>query len=72
MARTYDVPVVCTVSGLVYVLESVVDPAQADVLIVQLCEQGTKVRFLGRSCAEHRTANCTYRPLAGPLFVPRP
>lgn len=81
-----DIPVACTTSGLIYLYDSVVEstaPAEGRFLARQVfIAGGVNSRVVGRPCAACRSnvstdawtekaATCTYRPLGGPLHVPR-
>lgn len=86
MSSFADVPVACTKSGLVLILEAVLPEKDYELAIEKMHRLGGKVTFTGRGCAgcyPHgstfqnaadrtiQTASCEYRPLKGPLFVPR-
>jgi len=79
-----DIPVACTVSGAVYLLEAVVErnPGEAEGARRYLEVHGVNARLTGIPCASCRTnvstdrwtekaETCQYRPLRGPLYVPR-
>jgi hypothetical protein len=79
-----DIPVACTSSGAIYLLEQVVSVNAGDLeRAVRVLEvSGTEARLIGLPCAACRSTVstdlrieksvvCTYRPLRGPLFVPR-
>jgi hypothetical protein len=76
-----DIPMVCTRSGIVVVLDMIVPTERDDPKLTAagvsaiVRERGTEARVRGRLCASCRTqpsvAWCEYRPLRGPLFVPR-
>jgi hypothetical protein len=80
-----DVPVACTVSGAVYTLRKVVGgetPKELEVALRGLERDGVNMRFVGVPCSDCRftvstdrdlgkRSTCEYRPLRGPLYVPR-
>jgi hypothetical protein len=79
-----DIPVACTSSGAVYLLEAVVEVNDGEALLARrvIEAQGVNARLTGLPCAscrsvvstDRRTEKaevCTYRPLRGPLHVPR-
>lgn len=79
MSSEPDILVVCMKSGLVLALEGVLarqeDRAMARDLVRK---QGVDARFTGGCCPGCSVlmaglgSPCEYRPLRGPLFVPRP
>lgn len=83
MSNFADVPVACTKSGLIVLLEAVLPEKDYELAIVKLHRVGGGTTFKGRACAECRHTRpsidptgreeqtCEYRPLRGPLFVPR-
>jgi hypothetical protein len=75
-----DFPVVCTESGDVRVLASILQtprngPAELLALREDFYRVGRDARVVGRTCPTCRQYGnvkfCEYRPLRGPLFVPR-
>jgi hypothetical protein len=101
-----DIPVACTESGLVMLLELVVDPLTLEHSVQKVYVEGQKAEVEGFPCPACRIrfdvekipttdrisgpsegveieirgkavvvptgkASCRYRPLRGPLFVPR-
>lgn len=79
-----DVPVACVSSGAVLTLEAVVGgvPGGLQLALSALDKFGVEARFTGSPCPACRftssaarrlekAATCEYRPLRGPLFVPR-
>ena len=79
-----DIPVACTVSGALYLLEQVVSVNAGDLerAVRALEIEGVNSRLVGLPCAACRTnvstdrwtekaSVCMYRPLQGPLYVPR-
>lgn len=79
-----DVLIACTTSGAVYLLEQVVsvNPGDLETAIKALKASGAEARLIGLPCAAcratvstdrvmQRSLVCTYRPLQGPLYVPR-
>lgn len=73
-----DVPVACVESGLILVLERVLPEKDYELAIEKLHRLGVKTTFVGRICSGcvltktiSGTPTCEYRPLRGPLFVPR-
>ena len=79
-----DIPVACTMSGAVYLLEAVVEVSDGEGLLARrvIEAQGINARLTGLPCSACRSnvstdrwteksAVCTYRPLRGPLYVPR-
>lgn len=83
MSAFADVPVACTRSGLIVLLEAVLPERDYELAIEKLHRLGGKTTFRGRVCPECRFTGvqvdptgrteqtCEYRPLRGPLFVPR-
>lgn len=76
MSTPSDVPVVCTKSGLVLVVDSIdaelFEPTLTTSGIRQyFIDKGVEARVRGRGCVACGQASCEYRPLRGPLFVPR-
>ncbi len=76
-----DVLVSCTRSGLVLVFEAVVENLEERAAAGDcIYKKGIDARFHGKTCPGCRTLptggamspSCEYRPLRGPLFVPRP
>lgn len=79
-----DIPVACTVSGAVYLLEAVVERNEGEAALARrvIEVQGVNARLTGIPCSSCRSNVstdrwtekadvCTYRPLRGPLHVPR-
>ena len=82
-----DVPVACTSSGSVSVLSSIITGGGEIVLEAlyrRLMDEGISFRTVGIPCAacrftpsdnvkvgSEKLATCEYRPLRGPLYVPR-
>jgi len=78
-----DVPVACTKSGLIVLLEALLPEKDYELAVEKLHRLDGKTTFHGRACAECRQTRpvidptgrvdqaCEYRPLKGPLFVPR-
>ena len=79
-----DIPVACTVSGAVYLLDAVVErnPGEAKLARRVIEVHGVNARVIGIPCSACRTNVstdrwteksdvCQYRPLRGPLYVPR-
>lgn len=92
-----DIPVACLESGMVMLLERVVDETTLDFCVRKIYEDGQKAWVEGFPCPACRIrfdverppadvdprpagkivwvpsgkASCRYRPLRGPLFVPR-
>lgn len=83
MSGFADVPVACTKSGIIVVLSAILPAADYDHAVEKLHRLDGKTTFVGRVCAECRltrpsidpvgliTQTCEYRPLRGPLFIPR-
>ena len=79
-----DVPIACTESGAVYTLAMVAEgnPAFMANAIATVERDGVNARFVAIPCADCRStpssarsltrrSTCEYRPLQGPLYVPR-
>lgn len=74
-----DFPMVCTESGDVRVLCSILKtpdngPAEVKVAQEKVYSEGLSARISGRpcpTCTQVSSRSCEYRPLRGPLFVPR-
>jgi hypothetical protein len=79
-----DIPVACICSGAIYALDRIVE-GSVDTLVTVRGKviRGDVTVINGRPCADCRfqpsdsacgekLTTCAYRPLAGPLFVPRP
>ena len=79
-----DVPVACVESGAVYLLRKVVgeNPRHLANALQGLERDGVNMRFVGVPCSDCRftvstdtdltkSSTCEYRPLQGPLYVPR-
>jgi hypothetical protein len=72
-----DILLACTRSGLV-VLADRIDAAAYDPIRTPegireyIALRGPAAEIVGRGCVACGRAACTYRPLKGPLFVPRP
>jgi hypothetical protein len=70
-----DVLVACTASGLVHVLAPVVLGVEPLTVFNEIMTYGTSFRFQGKPCSGCSSGDrryCEYRPLVGPLYVPRP
>ena len=74
-----DILMACVKSGSVVLVEGI-HPEIFDkdltpgVVRAIIGERGAAVRIRGRACGKcshHNEAACEYRPLRGPLFVPR-
>jgi hypothetical protein len=78
-----DIPVACTTSGSVSLLDAVVEGGPEDVKAMRVVIlNGLGTRFDGIPCAAcrstpstskslERRSTCEWRPLVGPLFVPK-
>lgn len=79
-----DVLVTCTVSGAVYTLRKLVgdNPEHLATALRGLELDGVNMRFVNELCSDCRftpsarieptkRTTCEYRPLRGPLFIPR-
>jgi hypothetical protein len=75
-----DFPVVCVESGDVRVLSLILmtleaGPADLKAVHERIYREGVAARVRGRLCPTCRQSaeemTCEYRPLRGPLFVPR-
>lgn len=82
MSGQEDVPVACTRSGIVMTLEKAARPEEYARSAHEVRVRGVAARIVGRVCAGCRFQSsaddlssdksfCEYRPLRGPLFVPR-
>lgn len=87
MSSYPDIPVACLQSGLVMLLEMVVDPMTMEHCVQRVYVEGQKAEIEGFPCPACRIQfdveqippvvlpagkpSCRYRPLRGPLFVPR-
>lgn len=66
-------------SGLILLLEAVLPEKDYEHAVEKLRRVGAETRFTGRSCVGCKEVilvpieggTCEYRPLRGPLFVPR-
>lgn len=74
-----DILVACVKSGLVMTLEETTPDRfgagpTMDEVRRRIEKEGTEARILGQSCARCilNRVTCQYRPLRGPLFIPRP
>jgi hypothetical protein len=69
-ASCADIPVVCTACGVVRILDSILlEEVDRTEVLTRLELEGVKARFRGRACPACSLRD--YRPLCGPLFVPR-
>ena len=83
MSNFADVPVACTRSGLVILLVALLPEKDYELAIEKLHRLDGKLTFHGPVCAACKfdrprihpmgqtDPTCEYRPLRGPLFVPR-
>jgi len=67
-----DVLVTCTKSGCILVLDIVLREGDWQMVMHRLDVDGIKARFNGKCCPGCHGPSCEYRPLVGPLFIPRP
>jgi hypothetical protein len=78
-----DIPVACTESGLIAILDNVVDggPDEVKTFRISILNR-LATSFQGKPCAACRftpstatslekLSTCEWRPLSGPLFVPK-
>jgi hypothetical protein len=78
-----DVPVACTKSGIIVLLVALLPEKDYEHAIEKLHRLDGKTTFVGRVCpvcyvqrfsidpTGRTDQTCEYRPLRGPLFVPR-